>query len=552
MTNLLATSFFTPRQTAIVIAVAVVGSIMIILNIVLWYVWHRRKERKLYDRILQKERELLMQRLDDMRQKGDNGALVSQSAFFTNTVYVEVPVPSKEATDAVTETVPVAPEAETLTAEIAAPEEKTAEVVTEEVVATAETEEAAGELEAEEEEDVEGGEKSLTDLDEDAEVEEEIIINGRKIRYNRSYTARVIQSTDEFKLRYSDLKNYVLSHTGVKSRVSWKHELFRFGRNSFLRFVVRGKTLCACFAMNPDRFEGSKYNVVDIRKRSPQAKYPTLFKVKGSRSLKQAKELVDMTMAELGLVRGADYVEERYVPAYQPTEELIEAELIKMIGEILLQTNEQPAELSAAVGAEKVEAPVEETTEVAAAEEPAQIAAEEVAVTEAEPAEIVEEDPLPENEPAAVAKEEVAAAEEECVEVADEEPFVSPMEKDNFLPERDFEVLKEIDVKQTEVISNSEAESLIEIKAVKNQKADGKKGIVNVDTLSKNYEAGAYVTVENLREKKLIAKDVKQVKVLAKGIVSKPLIVEANDFSLDAVKMIVLTGGRVIRRNVIE
>ncbi len=39
------------------------------------------------------------------------------------------------------------------------------------------------------------------------------------------------------------------------------------------------------------------------------------------------------------------------------------------------------------------------------------------------------------------------------------------------------------------------------------------------------------------------------MKVLAKGSLNKPLIVEADDFSLEAVKMIALTGGRVIHRN---
>ena len=75
-----------------------------------------------------------------------------------------------------------------------------------------------------------------------------------------------------------------------------------------------------------------------------------------------------------------------------------------------------------------------------------------------------------------------------------------------------------------------------------------KKGIVNIDSLSKNYRAGELVTVDNLREKGLIARDVTFIKVLAKGTINKPLNVEADDFSLEAVKMIALTGGRVIRR----
>ena len=74
-----------------------------------------------------------------------------------------------------------------------------------------------------------------------------------------------------------------------------------------------------------------------------------------------------------------------------------------------------------------------------------------------------------------------------------------------------------------------------------------KKGIVNIDTLSKNFEADDTVTLEALIEKGLVPKKVGSLKVLARGVLDKPLTVEAQDFSLDAVKMIVLTGGKAVK-----
>ncbi|MFR7881462.1 MAG: uL15 family ribosomal protein [Christensenellales bacterium] len=47
----------------------------------------------------------------------------------------------------------------------------------------------------------------------------------------------------------------------------------------------------------------------------------------------------------------------------------------------------------------------------------------------------------------------------------------------------------------------------------------------------------------------MIDKNVCFVKVLARGIIDKPLIVKAQDFSLDAAKMIQLTGGKVVLLN---
>ena len=51
----------------------------------------------------------------------------------------------------------------------------------------------------------------------------------------------------------------------------------------------------------------------------------------------------------------------------------------------------------------------------------------------------------------------------------------------------------------------------------------------------------------SLRQKGLIDKRASSYKVLARGKLDKALTVEAADFSLPAVKMIVLTGGKVVK-----
>ena len=75
----------------------------------------------------------------------------------------------------------------------------------------------------------------------------------------------------------------------------------------------------------------------------------------------------------------------------------------------------------------------------------------------------------------------------------------------------------------------------------------GKKHVVNVDTLSKAFASGDVVDLEALKSKGLLPKNAKAVKVLARGSLDKVLTVRADDFSADAVKMIVLTGGKAIR-----
>ena len=71
--------------------------------------------------------------------------------------------------------------------------------------------------------------------------------NELDIKYSRSVTANIIQADDQLKLWYSELKNYILSHKGVKSKISWKFDTFSRGRDQLIKLKTRGKTLLVYF-----------------------------------------------------------------------------------------------------------------------------------------------------------------------------------------------------------------------------------------------------------------------------------------------------------------
>ncbi len=80
---------------------------------------------------------------------------------------------------------------------------------------------------------------------------------------------------------------------------------------------------------------------------------------------------------------------------------------------------------------------------------------------------------------------------------------------------------------------------------MKNKKR-GKAAPVNIDKLDRHYHAGDLITLARLREDGLVPPGTRKLKILAHGSLSKPLSVEADAFSLTAVKMILLTGGTPI------
>ncbi len=96
-------------------------------------------------------------------------------------------------------------------------------------------------------------------------------------------------------------------------------------------------------------------------------------------------------------------------------------------------------------------------------------------------------------------------------------------------------------------ISNEVFEADIEPESEYHEQYSGtKKAEINIDTISENFEAGTVVSLNTLKAKGLVSKNAGFVKVLARGMLDKPFTIIAQDYSVAAVKMILLTGGKVI------
>ena len=67
---------------------------------------------------------------------------------------------------------------------------------------------------------------------------------------------------------------------------------------------------------------------------------------------------------------------------------------------------------------------------------------------------------------------------------------------------------------------------------------------INVDTLDSLFEANDEVTPERLRERGLVKGNVDRVKVLARGEITKPLVVRAHRFASEATRKIEEAGGK--------
>lgn len=316
-----------------------------------------------------------------------------------------------------------------------------------------------------------------------------------RVRYDKSFEAKLIQGDDQLKKWYSALKNELLSYQKVTARRSWQHEAFRLGRTTIAKFVIRGKTLRLYLALSPAQYVGSKYLVEDASEHAKFEKTPLLYRIRNDRRCRYAADLIAAAVAAANGIRGEAQPHDYSAIPFEDTASLIERGLVRIV-EVRRRTDgaggtQLPEDFADLEEPEEDDLPGEDGEQP---EEP-----------EEAPAPVPE--PEQESDPSAEHRVSVTAAERL---MTDEEALILPAERssDNF--------------RQT---------------------------IVNIDTLGEYFSDGERVTIDEMRERiPFFDKRATAVKVLARGVLTKTLEVEADDFSLAAVKMILLLGGKAYVR----
>ena len=116
------------------------------------------------------------------------------------------------------------------------------------------------------------------------------------------------------------------------------------------------------------------------------------------------------------------------------------------------------------------------------------------------------------------------------------------------MPPKDHETFDSVTLEEADaMMTDEEAFSYEETNIINTEIYSGKKkAVVNVDVICGAFEAGDVVSINTLKDKGIIPKNVGYIKVLGKGRLDKPLTVLAQNYSASAVKMIVLTGGKAV------
>ena len=149
-------------------------------------------------------------------------------------------------------------------------------------------------------------------------------------RLKRSFTAKLIESEEDVKDYYSEIKNAILGYAKTSSQVNWSNDRFTYDRETIAKVAIRGKTLCLYLALNPDEFPDTVYHQKFAGDTKMYEKTPMMVKVKSLVTLKRALRLVELLMEVNGAVKEErEKVDYAKMYAYRREKELLDEGLIK-------------------------------------------------------------------------------------------------------------------------------------------------------------------------------------------------------------------------------
>ena len=149
------------------------------------------------------------------------------------------------------------------------------------------------------------------------------------LRYDKSFTARLIQSDKEVKEWYTQLKNKLLSFKTCKGRVSWKRETFKAAKQVVAILAFRGNTMCLFLPLDAGDYADTKYELEDVSNIPAYSETPSMFRLKNNKRIRLAIELIEYVMEERNIPVDLKYISEDFYMPYEGIVELIEKGLVK-------------------------------------------------------------------------------------------------------------------------------------------------------------------------------------------------------------------------------
>jgi len=139
-------------------------------------------------------------------------------------------------------------------------------------------------------------------------------------------------------------------------------------------------------------------------------------------------------------------------------------------------------------------------------------------------------------------------ASEDCTKEIDESGAPDRTMTEEFADELIPKPLESVSAEDAETLMSDQEAKMLQSSSYEDKEIyfGTKKAQINIDVISDTFRDGDVVTLNSLKDRGLVGRNVGHVKILARGVLDKRLTVVAQDFSAAAVKMILLMGGEAV------
>ena len=123
----------------------------------------------------------------------------------------------------------------------------------------------------------------------------------QKLRFDRSFSAKLILSDPKIKEYYAEIATEILKYERIKTKTGWSGVSFSYGKNRFAFIAITGKTLCLYLASDPVGNAEGRYKAKNVGSIKKRAATPSLFKIRSDGAKRHALKLIDETALAAGL-----------------------------------------------------------------------------------------------------------------------------------------------------------------------------------------------------------------------------------------------------------
>ena len=152
-----------------------------------------------------------------------------------------------------------------------------------------------------------------------------------KLRYEKSFTAKLLLADQSVKDYYALIVGEILSYDKTRARNGWGGVAFTAGKNAFARVEIKGKTLYVYLAGEAEDCSSLKYKATAVGDKKKYEKTPSVLKIKSEGAAKNAVKQIEKLAERFSLTKKSDGENIPFVIKPESFDNLVARGLIRVI-----------------------------------------------------------------------------------------------------------------------------------------------------------------------------------------------------------------------------